>query len=175
MDDLDRLIDEAARRMAQHEPSKALSRAVMDRVAARPRRFVRRGLMWGTAAWAVAIAAVVMIVSADRTAPSARVPLEAQGSGLTAQGSELTVQDAVHGSGLKAHGSGTERSSGVAVVASREPASTDEIEPIDDPIMIETISPPPIEVERLDVTLTRTIDPIEIGPIEILPISASND
>ena len=33
MDDLDRLIDEAARQMAQHEPSDALSGAVMERVA----------------------------------------------------------------------------------------------------------------------------------------------
>ena len=45
---------------------------------------------------------------------------------------------------------------------------------IDDPITFESITPAPIEVDRLEVTL-MSIDPIVIAPIEIEPLSASND
>ena len=48
-DDLDRLIDEAARQMAQQEPSDVVTYAVMERVAAGPTTFTPRRLAWGSA------------------------------------------------------------------------------------------------------------------------------
>ena len=164
MDDLDRLIDEAARQMAQREPSDALAGAVMERVSARGTLFAPPRVILGGVVAAAAIVAVVMLVSVNRTVPSAKAPPQAQGSGLTAQDSGSTTQD----SGLKAQVIGLRAQRGLPI------PDEGEIEPIDDPIIFETISPPPIEVERLEVILI-SVDPIKIAPIEIEPISASND
>jgi hypothetical protein len=169
--DLDRLIDEAARQMAQHDPSDALSITVMDRISAPATPFARPGLMWGSLAAAVVISAGVMFVEVNRTARSAEAPQQAQGSGLKAQGpvqaqgSGFRAQEQAQGSGLKAQGSAM-------------PAATmaaDETELLGDPITFESITPAPIEIERLDVATLTTIDPIEIAPIEIAPISTSDD
>jgi hypothetical protein len=46
--------------------------------------------------------------------------------------------------------------------------------PIDDPIVFESITAAPIEVEHLEVTALATVDSIEIAPIDIEPISAND-
>ena len=173
--DLDRLIDEAARRMAQREPSEGLSHAVMARVAARPSHFAHHGLMWGTAAGAAAIVAVVMLVIANRTVPSVKAPLQAQGSRLTAQGSGLRAQ----GSGKEQAVDSSAQSPRVAVVDGRnaEPVLVDGDEAVEmtDPITFDVITPAPIEVDVLEIAAAPPITPVEIASIPIEPISASND
>jgi hypothetical protein len=170
MDDLDRLIDEAARQMAQREPPEALAGAVMERVSSGARPFVWSRRQWGgLAAAGVVITALVMFVGENRTRPSTEAPLQAQGP---VQRSRLMAQD----SGKEHAVDSPTESPRVAVVASRRDAMTpDEIDgQIEDPILFEAISPEPIEVEPIDVA-TASIDPIQTFPIEIEPISSSND
>jgi hypothetical protein len=171
MDDLDRLIDEAARQMAQREPPDALSRAVMDRVSSGARPLAWSRQLWGGLAAAVALTGILIFVGAPGQAPSVETP-KVQGS---VQGSGLRVQ----GSGLEAQGPGAELAvnpptSRLAAVASRQEFSTDEMEHIDDPIVFESITPAPIEVQRLEVAASA-VEPLEIVPIEIEPISTAND
>jgi len=176
MDDLDRLIDEAARRMAQGEPSDALSSAVMERVATGPTTLLPRRWRLGTAAAAIAMAAVVVLVVEQHRAVD--VHRQAQGSGLKAQGAGVEAQ----GSGLKAQGAEPNetfhpaqlrRSPGMT--ATDQPIDLQEPEPIRDPIVFDTISPEPLRMDRLQVEASAPVEPIKIEPIEIAPISLSND
>jgi len=177
--DLDHLINAAARQMAQCEPSDALSEAVMERISARATPFASPRVVWGSVVAAAAIAAVVVLVSVDRTVPSAKAPLRAQASGLTAQGhAEAESAEAgaqaegsglgSHGLGLRAHGSGTEERL-ITTIADQE------TEPMSDSIAVDVIAAAPLEVDRLEVTTLASIDPIEIAPLEIEPLSAAND
>ena len=59
MNELDHLIDEATRQMAQHEPEDALSGAVMERVAAGGPRVPPRWLEGGRVAEACGVASAV--------------------------------------------------------------------------------------------------------------------
>jgi hypothetical protein len=169
--DLDCLIDEAARRMAQREPSPALSEAVMERISAPARHFSGARLVWGSVAAAMVISAAVMFVQVNRPAPAAEARQQAQGSGLTAQGS------GTEGSGPKAQGSGTEAPLMTDAVAASRPASivVEETELMNDSIAFDLIAPAPLEVDRIEVALVEAIHPIEIAPLEIEPLSASND
>ena len=175
--DLDRLIDEAARQMVQHEPSHALSSAVMERISAPATPFARRGLMWGSLAAAVVISAAVMFVEVNRTARSTEAPQQAQGSGLKTQGpkmegSGLRAQEQAHASGLRAQGlASSHEAQSLAVVAR---TAADAVAEIGDRITLESITPAPIEVDRLKVALTPTIDPIEIAPLQVEPLSATD-
>jgi hypothetical protein len=182
----DCLIDRAARQMAQREPSAELSRAVMARVAGRPKAFARRGLLWGTAG-AVALGAVVMLIEISQPAPITLVPAQdsvrpqssgfrLQGAALVArgsigvQGSALGVQDSglrAQDSGLKAHGSGAQD-------VSQDSIGGDQGGEMAEPIRFDVITPPPIEVDLLQVEAAPAIEPVEIAPIPIEPISSSN-
>jgi hypothetical protein len=64
-----------------------------------------------------------------------------------------------------------------AAVAASRPASivVEETEPMTDSTAFDVIAPAPLEVDRLEVTLVKAIDPIEIAPLEIEPLSASDD
>jgi hypothetical protein len=168
-DDLDRLIDEAACQMAQRDPSDALSSAVMERIAAPAAPFARRRQLWWSVA-AVGALASLLILARPQETPSVGTLPKAQGSGIRAQGlktegSGLRAQEQIQDAGLKAQG----LANPVATVAAGE------TEQIDDAITIESITPAPIEVERLEVTLVKAIAPIEIAPLEIEPLSLSND
>ena len=194
--DLEHLIDGAARQMARCEPSDALSGAVMARISTRATRFALPRIVWGSFAAAAAIVALVIAVGVNRTAPSAQAPAQAQGAGLSrlrlpagsqrqasasraeaqsaearTQGSGLRAQGSVlesEGSELRAQGSGTEKSAIVSI-------AVEETEPMTDSAAFEVIAPAPLEVHGLQVTTLSSIDPIEIAPLEIEPLSASND
>ena len=171
--DLDCLIDEAARQMAQREPSAALSEAVMERVSANTTLFPRARLVWGSMAAAMVISAAVMFVGVKRTAPPAEVPPQAREAKSTAHGSGLTAQ----GSGTEAQGSRTEAPVTTVAAAASRPVSivVEETEPTIDSMAFDVIAPAPLEVDRLEVTLVKAIDPIEVAPLEIEPLSASDD
>jgi hypothetical protein len=177
MNDLDRLIDQAARQMAQQEPSDALSGAVMARVAAGARPSSQRWLVWGSVAAAVAVGAFVMVAGANRTASTP----EAQGSGLTAQAPErahdsrpATTADAPTGQEPEALSQEPVGRPAPALASASGLVADLATAEIDDPIAFESITPAAIEVDRLDVTVT-SIDPVEIAPLQIAPISASDD
>ena len=170
--DLERLIDEAAWQMAHHEPSDALVGAVMARVAVGATPSTLRRLAWGSVAAAVAV--VLMVVQLHRPAPSAEGPTPVQGSGLRAQGPAVT-----QGTGVRAEGAG-QRAEGTRLRAQGVAEGPDEVEQgelaqIDDSMVFDVITPALIEVERLDVPLATTVAAIEIAPLEIEPISTSND
>jgi hypothetical protein len=169
MDDLDRLIDDAARQMAQREPSDALAGAVMARVSSRATPFVWSWQqLGGVAAAGVVIAALVMFVGENRPPPSSEAPLQTQGSGLKAHDSktEHAVDSAME-------------SPRPAVVASKHAESVlvdlNEAGEMADPITFDVIAPAPIEVDFLQVAAAPPIDPVEIASIPIEPISSSND
>jgi hypothetical protein len=67
MDQFDRLVDEAARQMVQHEPPDALISAVMERVNGGPTVSGHGRLLWSGFAAATAIAGLVIITIPTRT------------------------------------------------------------------------------------------------------------
>ena len=173
--DLEHLIDGAARQMARCEPSDALSGAVMARISTRATRFALPRIVWGSFAAAAVVGALAIAVGVNRTAPSAQAPAQAQGAEFSrlrlpagsqrqASASRAEAQSAEAG----AQGSGTEKSAIVSI-------AVEETEPMTDSAAFEVIAPAPLEVHGLQVTTLSSIDPIEIAPLEIEPLSASND
>jgi hypothetical protein len=178
--DLDRLIDDAARQMARHEPSAALSGAVMARVSARATPFTHARVVWGSAVAGLAMAALVMtMVSGSR--------LWTPGAGPRTADAVLRASDALPlsevarppaGPKAGAQSPKPEAQSPKPTAQSPKPGVVPVVEmaaaPIDDPIVFESITAAPIAVEHLEVTALPTVDSIEIAPIDIEPISAND-
>ena len=90
--DLDRLIDEAARQMAQHEPSDALSDAVMARISARATSLCATRVMWRRGSPCLAMAALVIaMVSGSRLRAPGSGP-QTSGAGLRTSTLDLGLQ-----------------------------------------------------------------------------------
>src|SRR5438105_12628944 len=87
--DLDQLIDEAARGIVQREPSRALTAAVMERVR-RDEPSRRRPLLWGGALAASAAAAWMVVSAIHHTPPT--VPPPAMSSSIGAEPQQPAAQ-----------------------------------------------------------------------------------
>ena len=162
---LDRLIDEAARQMARHEPSAALSSAVMERVAAPERRFARRPMVWGSAAAAAAAGVVLIVVSVNRpvVAPIAETRPVGGPELVVSEAAAKLLEPAANPPQLRVTtAAGFDKQ---AMTAAAEDGEA---------IAVEPLAAEPIVIDRLDVAQT-TISPVEIAPVEIEPISTAND
>lgn len=166
MNQLDRLIDEAAQGMVQHEPSAALTAVVMKRVVGRRDSRAQRGLVWGSVAAGV-LGGLVLLAGLART--PARVETgRAGGIGIHVESSGPAMSSRPPGTVPQRE---TVANSAQIPRAAATEASAEEIQ---DPITFDPISPDLITIERVEIAVS-SIEPVEIPPVEIEPISASND
>ncbi len=158
MDQLDRVIDQAAREIVRRHPSDALTRAVMARVASDPKPSKTGAFVWGSAAVAAAAMAMFLFVrepTVEQLAPitkPASTPTSVSVEPRENREAEMTV--------------GRRRPHRLSLTLSEnEEAFSDlaEVEPIDLP----PVSVPAIEVEA------NSAEPLTIEPIQIE--SLSND
>ena len=167
--DLDRAIDAAARAMVAREPSRALDYRVMARVKNEatpvPRRFVS-----AAAVVAAVVCAAIAVVLAYRT-PLDTPPLPASRTVAIAQPLKAVAAPTVwHDTAA------TQRvaraSIGVRAAVTRQLPSNDVsgIEPLE----TQPISFAAVEVPQLEREAT-TIDSLDLEPLTIEPLAASND
>lgn len=164
--DLDRAIDAAAGAMMTREPSRSLGYSVMARVredhAPAPRRFA-----WVTAAASLVVCgAIAMTLISQTPAPVAPLPRAVQLTvgqpPVMSSAPVLIVTDAPP----------ARRVSRAAHGAMRElpPSDASPIEPIQtEPIVLSAIDVPQLERE------TTAIDALNVEPLTIEPLAASND
>jgi hypothetical protein len=165
MDQLDHLIDQAAREMVHRHPSDALTRAVMERVVSGRRPSRTGGLVWGSAAVATAAAMAMFLFMqeppvgqlAPRTKPAsaaASVSVEPREN----REAEMTV--------ARRH-------------PDRMPPTISEDErALSDLADVEPIDLPPVSLQAIGVEVTSEEPLAPPGPLTIEPIqieSPSND
>jgi hypothetical protein len=163
MDQFDRLIDEAARGMVQREPSDALTRAVMDQVTTTRSMRGRRGrLIWGSLAAAVVlVACVVALIPLNN--PKENVPKVA----LRAPSPIEVRREPAPSDSRPASIAQTRRLPAVIprkVVAAEDAGAEG----------FESLVPAPLETPPLETT-SIPLERIQIAPLVIEPLSASND
>ena len=180
--DLDRFIDRAAEELVGREPSRMMTRAVMERVraAGRPGFKVLGSGFWvlGSRFWVVGSAIAMLIVAIlvmNREGPPSRtVPRVTSGETATAQNG-VTDRAAVPEMAperLTPSSSDVVEPFGVAATTA---TSVDEPDmPPGDPLAVEPLEEPPLEVTRIEIGAVA-IDELEIEPLVIEPLSASND
>jgi hypothetical protein len=152
MDQLDRLIDQAAQEMVHRHPSDALTRAVMERVVSGRRPSKAGGLVWGSAAVAAAAMAMFLFM---REPPVGRLaPITEAASTATAPSVEIRENRGASTTVALGHPHRMPATLSEDEAALRNPA---EIEPIDLP----PVSVPAIEVEVTSEQLLA-IEPIQI-------------
>jgi hypothetical protein len=152
MDQLDRLIDKAAREIVRHYPSDALTTAVMDRIVSGRRPSKSGGFVWGSAA--VAAAAMAMILLMREPPVGQRGPIREVAS--TARAPSVEIRENRGASTTVALGH-----------PHRMPATLSEDEAaLRDPAEIEPIDLPPVSVPAIEVEVTSeqllAIEPIQI-------------
>ena len=135
--DLDRFIDQAAEQMVRREPTDALTPSVMARVKSGPAPSGQGRRVWSGLAAAAAIAALVIVVSLNRTPTRVRETPASEASAPPAQIRR--------------------------VLSSQDSASSNDLAV--EPIRLDPIAPQPIQVP----------DHIQVEPLGIEPLSATND
>jgi len=170
--DLDQLIDEAARGIVQREPSRALTAAVMERVR-RDEPSRRRPLLWGGALAASAAAAWMVVSAIHHTPPIVPPPPESTSFMQAepapqhpAQPEPATSQNFVFERKLQ------DRPGNAARPAQATDPDMEIV--LADSITIDPIEPTPIEIPQIE-TARAPVDEIHIDPLEIEPLSASDD
>jgi hypothetical protein len=165
MDQLDRLIDEAAAQIVRREPSDALTSGVMDRVSASQGPAIRGGLLLCGFAGAAATAVLVVAVNLHRAPPSGigapPMPASAPVTNLSVPSTPPLAPESAPGV--------PENQRSVFAVQSAEMPSLGESS--SDPVSLLA----PIGVEPLSLPAILLSDQIQIAPLTIEPISASND
>lgn len=178
--DLDRIIDAAAKLMVSQEPSQQLTSAVMARVrviedGAGPRRFV-----WATVgAGAAACAVIAVLMLSNASEPVLDNPGRASSSPII---TELTTPVAAepHSTVANANPAAARseiRPSRVRPAARPEPSAQlaqSEFEALAGSLPFESIAPLPIDLPGIAMASTQ-VDEILIEPITIESLSASND
>ncbi len=150
----DRLIDEAAERIARREPSDGLTTTVMAHVNSGAPSGLRP-LVWSGIAVAAAIAGLVVVVSMNRVQPGVVVPSPLASTSVQPSQSQPVVQPALEPT----------QTGPLNGRASQSSVAQDELVALVEPIQIEPLSPPAIEPPP----------EIQIEPLKIEPLSAAND
>jgi hypothetical protein len=175
--DPDRRIDAAAREIIAHHPPRSVSRAVMARVLEPPHERPSRPIAWVFVAAAAALCVAVAL-------PRLNKPLQPDPVTTTISKPTTAAPAVSRDVGLQAPSSSRAEA---RPSVRRSPAAVAAIRPSARPVSIptassdtaafapfESIVPPPIDVLDLEVHATR-IEEIEIQPLVIEPLTASND
>lgn len=171
--DLDELIDAAARDMALREPGRSLGHDVMARVRGRVEPAPWR-VGWIVSATAALICAVIVVTMWNRVPAPAREP---QAPPTATAEVRVAVPPAVNPRAVAPESSAAETREPVrrslafaAEAAILEAPLMSSLEPLTtDPIVLLPLDVPPLE------TGPATIQDIDIGDITIEPLAASND
>ena len=180
--DLDRLIDRAAEELVGREPSRMLTRAVMEKVReeGQPGFKVLGSGFWvrGSRFWvvgsAIAMLIVAMLVMSREGPPNRTVPRVTPGETATAP-NVVTDRAAVPEMAPERLTPSLPYVVEPFDVAATSATSVDEPDmPPGDPIAVEPLEEPPLEITSIEIG-TVAIDELEIEPLVIEPLSASND